>query len=276
MRLPFAKYHGAGNDFVLVDDRAGAWAPHEHAAAIAWLCARHTGIGADGLLLLRHDPTRAAAALEMVYYNADGAPSSFCGNGSRCFVAFARELGLVEPGETFPFRANDGLHRGRLGADGRVAVSMRIAAGVTRLGEREDHVDTGSPHFIRWASELPTGDIAPAARRVRYGEAYAETGVNVNFATEEGPGRLAVRTYERGVEGETLACGTGVTAAALSFADRHALTGRLHVDVRALGGELGVRFTRSAGGELDDVWLTGPARRVFGGEVSASDLPPAG
>lgn len=268
MALPFAKYHGAGNDFVLVDDRRGLWRASEAGERIARLCDRHVGIGADGLIYLRADADGSSGGLRMVYYNADGAPSSFCGNGSRCFVAFAARLGLAEPGVTFRFLANDGPHSGRLEVGGQVSVSMRIAGAVERLTERDDRVDTGSPHFVRWSRVLPQGDITEAAREVRYGGAYAKTGINVNYVTRLGDAALAIRTYERGVEGETLACGTGVTAAALSYADRERLTGRRELRVEARGGVLGVSFERSAEGLISDVWLSGPAEHVFDGTLS--------
>ena len=269
--LAFAKYHGAGNDFVCVDDRDGRFAAYEHPAAIAQLCERRLGIGADGLILLRADPAAAdGIGLRMVYYNNDGAPSSFCGNGSRCFLRFAFDLGLLGlPGDparpsAVDFEANDGRHRGRVLDAGTYRVTMRIAAGVERLGRRDDRVETGSPHFVRWCEVLPDGDITAEARAIRYGAAFAKTGINVNYVAEEG-GRLAIRTYERGVEAETLACGTGVTAAALSFAERRHLSGELEIGVRAMGGQLVVRLHREGSGVVRDVTLEGPAVRVFEG-----------
>ena len=272
MALAFSKYHGAGNDFVCVDDRGGDFSHLSEPATIAALCERHYGIGADGLILLRTDPSAAdGLGLRMVYYNSDGQPSSFCGNGSRCFLAFALELGLLgapECGGDAPsaieFEANDGRHRGEVLAPDRYRVSMRVAGRVSRLADADDRVETGSPHFVRWCGELPEGDITTAARAIRYAPAFAKTGINVNFVATEGKG-LAIRTYERGVESETQACGTGVTAAALSFAERRALEGTQEVRVRALGGDLLVRFRRARGGEVSDVTLEGPAERVFGG-----------
>ena len=277
--LSFRKYHGAGNDFVCVDDRAGAFAQVENAPAIAALCARHYGIGADGLIALRtHASADDGLGLEMVYYNADGAPSSFCGNGSRCFLRFAADLGLIGPPgnpEGLPhavdFDANDGTHRGEILAPDRFRVSMRVRGGVARLSADDDRVETGSPHFVRWCRVLPEGDITADAREIRYGAAFAKTGINVNYVAADGAG-LAVRTYERGVEDETQACGTGVTAAALSFAERRGLTGAQEVRVRALGGELAVGFRRGERGELSGVTLEGPAVFVFGGEVALGEV----
>ena len=279
MTLPFRKYHGAGNDFVCVDDRGGAFSAVGDAATTAALCARHYGIGADGLIALRTDASAAdALGLEMVYYNADGAPSSFCGNGSRCFLRFAADLGLVGlPGnggglpDAVDFVANDGPHRGEMLAPDRFRVSMLVRGGVARLSPDDDRVETGSPHFVRWCRTLPQGDITADARAIRYGAAFAKTGINVNYASADGDG-LTIRTYERGVEAETQACGTGVTAAALSFAERRALTGRQTVRVRALGGEMAVGFRREADGRVSDVTLEGPAAFVFAGEVRLEDV----
>ena len=264
--LAFAKYHGAGNDFVLVRyDRAG---PHfrDLGAFVRAVCDRHTGIGADGLILWTVETN---ARPRMAYRNADGAPSSFCGNGARCFVrCLADELGGSLAGEPFTFVANDGEHIGQLMPDGRVRVSMHVKGAVTRHSDEADLVDTGSPHYVTWCGALPDGDIAAAARAIRYAEPFAREGVNVNYAAagqRGAPAQLAVRTYERGVEAETLACGTGVTAVALSFAERRGLTGELDIPVRAVGGDLRVAFRRLADGSIADVTLTGPAVRVFAG-----------
>lgn len=283
--MRFSKYHGAGNDFVCIDDRRGIWrlahANTEERARVSALCHRHYGIGADGLLLLRTDADADADGLRlrMVYINKDGAPSSFCGNGARCFLAFARELGLLgAPGQIghsseVTFAANDGLHDGRVLTDG-YAVSMRITGGVTRLSHSDDRLETGSPHFVRWCETLPEGDIAADAREIRYGAAFAKTGINVNYVTER-DGGLAIRTYERGVEAETLACGTGVTAAVLSFAERRQLAGAHRVSVRAVGGELIVSFRRNRDGRYEQIVLEGPAAKVFSGDIDFDALPGA-
>ena len=274
----FSKYHGAGNDFVCVDDREGAFQRYQDPSTIATLCARHTGIGADGLILLQTDASAAdGLGLRMVYFNADGMPSSFCGNGSRCFLLFAFDLGLLgEPGQktlphTVNFEANDGTHVGEVLEEDwrhgrRFRVSMRVEGGVERLAESDDRVETGSPHFVRWCSVLPEGDITAEARAIRYSRQYKFRGINVNFVSEAEDGSLTIRTYERGVEAETLACGTGVTAAVLSFAERRQLTGAHRVCVKALGGTLDVAFVREADGALSSVTLEGPAKRVYSGE----------
>ena len=273
--IPFAKYHGAGNDFVCIDDRAGRFGRFETAANIAGICHRHLGVGADGLILLRSGRAVGSPPLQMVYYNSDGAPSSFCGNGARCFLRFAVDLGAVGPltyeigGAGIPFVASDGPHVGWVLSPDRCSVSMTLAGAVERLSERDDRVDTGSPHFVRWCSVLPQGDILADAREIRYSPAFAKTGINVNYVTEprEGSGALCIRTYERGVEGETLACGTGVTAAALSFAERRQLTGPQAIAVDALGGSLVVHMHRSSAGEISNLRLEGPTARVFDGRL---------
>ena len=262
--IHFTKYHGAGNDFVIVDDREGQYAFAENQATIARLCARHTGIGADGLIFVRI----ANAQLRMVYYNADGAPSSFCGNGSRCFAQACYDLGLVSLDKPFSFTANDGEHTATLLAPDRVEVSMRVSASAKTLPDGNCFVDTGSPHVVTWSEVLPKGDITAAAHAIRYNEAFAKTGVNVNFCAPT-PNGIAIRTYERGVEGETLACGTGVTAAAIVYAEREGLTGEVSVAIEALGGNLEVRFSRDGETEAPKhVRLVGPSVRVFEGQWS--------
>ena len=256
----FVKYHGAGNDFICIDDRSLTFAPFETQAQIADLCRRHLSVGADGLILLRKEDSDR---FRMVYYNSDGAPSSFCGNGSRCFIHFAHRLGLIEIDEELAFVAADGDHVGRIKTKDMVEVSMHISADLQRLSETDDFVDTGSPHFIRWTEVLPQGEITIPAREIRYSDAFAKTGVNVNFVSIQPNESLDIRTYERGVEDETLACGTGITAAAISFAERREMLGNLDIPVRALGGDLRVRFTRNAAGELENVTLVGPAKAVF-------------
>jgi len=268
--IAFSKYHGAGNDFVLIDDRSGAFEPFEKQAIIAELCGRQLGIGADGLMLLR---LSVSEQLRMIYYNSDGAPSSFCGNGSRCFLKFAVALGIIEQDQEVRFEANDGAHTGRVASAG-VTVSMRISDEISRRSEDVDIVETGSPHYVKWCPVLPEGEIIKEAREVRYSEAFAKTGINVNFVVDA-QNTLLIRTYERGVEGETLACGTGVTAAALSFAERRKLTGQQRIAVRALGGDLSVHFKRAESGQVTDVFLTGPAVHVFSGTYELDQPAPA-
>lgn len=256
MELSFYKYHGAGNDFILVDNRSGAI--QLQVSQIAALCHRRFGIGADGLMLLQEVPD---ADFEMVYYNADGNESTMCGNGGRCIAAFAHHLGIA--GADMRFKAVDGMHKARIRPDGTVALHMQD---VQQIGFEEDHVilDTGSPHYIQWVDDVSRIDVFGEGRAIRNREAFQPKGINVNFVQRAG-GDLLIRTYERGVEDETLACGTGVTAAAIAAVG--AETGHFHIPVRAVGGMLSVSFEKKDAGTAEDIVLTGGAVFVFKGIV---------
>ena len=273
--MQFQKYQGTGNDFILLDDRAEQFDPADQ-PRIAALCHRRFGIGADGLILLRN---RAGYDFEMVYFNADGFPTSLCGNGGRCTVAFAKFLGIID-NET-NFLAVDGPHEARMEADGTVRLKMpdvaapRPAPVHATLGDMYLH--TGSPHHVRFLTEethdeydydhphlLEEMDVVGVGRNIRQDQVYDPAGVNVNFA--EVPADPAqpwpVRTYERGVENETYSCGTGVTAVALAASQRGA---KSPVQLSTPGGLLEVAFTVRPDGGFADVWLSGPATRVFSG-----------
>jgi diaminopimelate epimerase len=270
----FVKYQGAGNDFVLVDQRRERWLTRGDRARVARLCDRRFGIGADGLILLE---PREGYDFEMIYFNADGGESSLCGNGGRCIAAFARHLGLVA-GQACSFLASDGRHEARitrsLGPGGEwVELKMADVVALERTEDGRAFVlDTGSPHYVRFVPDgaLPAFDVVGEGRAVRYGERFRTEGINVNFACAAADGALDVRTYERGVEDETLACGTGVTAAALAA---YAQSGRrdtaeeVELPVHARGGDLIVRF-RVENGVFTDIWLCGPAQRVFEGRLT--------
>ncbi len=279
----FRKYHGAGNDFILLlADRATGQAPFDLTdhAFIQRLCDRHFGIGADGLIVLEPDAD-PAIAFTMRYFNADGRLGSLCGNGSRCAVRAAADAGWISGTEPEPitFRASDGLHQAAIRPDGLIRLSMHdvpapghldLPADVQTSQERTFHLDTGSPHVVYL---LPFGlrdtDVATEGRRIRCDARFAETGgVNVNFVERDflGGAHLHIRTYERGVEAETLACGTGVTAAALVAA--HHYGSSAPVTVQARGGKLQVEFTAQADGGFTNVALIGPAVFVFEGEVN--------
>jgi len=253
MEYPFAKYHGAGNDFVMIDDREVVF-PENDQALIASMCDRHFGIGADGLILLRTHPS---FAFEMVYFNSDGAKSTFCGNGSRALVRFANDtMHIPSKGE---FLASDGVHYYEL--DDEIAVRMNVLGIAQSLGN-DFVIDTGSPHYVHFVENISQLDIVTYGQSVRYSDRFAQEGINVN-AVEVNGNRLILRTYERGVEDETLACGTGVTAAALVHAQREGmLTGEIPVEAK--GGNLKVRFDR-VGDSFENVILIGPAVRVFSG-----------
>lgn len=271
MALHFTKYHGAGNDFVLVlADRASGALPLDPAdqAAIARICDRHFGVGADGLIALR---PAAEVAFEMLYFNADGRPGSLCGNGSRCAVRAALDAGwLPADTPTLTFRAADGLHTATLLPDGLIRLSMRDVPAPQALPDDSAHrtyfLDTGSPHVVMLrAWGLNDVDVVAEGRGWRYDARFAPGGTNVNFAERlDGP-HLRLRTYERGVEAETLACGTGVAATALVAAHHYGIASP--ITLHALGGELLVTFERHADGSFTNVTLTGPAERVFAGSI---------
>lgn len=260
MKLNFHKYQGTGNDFVIVDNRRDIF-PKNDTKLVAWLCDRRFGVGADGLLLLETDKM---SDFRMVYFNADGKPGSMCGNGGRCLVAFAHSLGLV--GETTEFVAVDGPHRATV-LDGEVALKM---GDVETIHHKNNHsfLDTGSPHHVQLVKDLEGMDVEREGRKLRYG-LYGQKGSNINFVEALTDGSFQVRTYERGVEAETLSCGTGVTAVALAL---HSLgrTKAGEVTIRTKGGGLSVRFEEDRGRYVQ-VYLRGPAKEVFKGEISCSN-----
>ncbi|SHK31571.1 diaminopimelate epimerase [Hymenobacter psychrotolerans] len=264
MTLPFFKYQGTGNDFVMMDDRAHQFDEHNH-TLVRHLCDRRRGIGADGLILLRQHPEYD---FEMVYFNADGYLGSMCGNGGRCTVAFARQLGVIKTETTF--LAADGPHKARIDADGTVHLRMQDVLGQQEVENCGVFLDTGSPHLVRFqpASTLAELNVVAEGRAIRYNDRFREKGTNVNFVEAPAiPGQpWQVRTYERGVEDETLSCGTGVTAVALAASRRGAAS---PVHLRTPGGDLRVTFEGHPDGTFTNVYLSGPATRVFEGKVEA-------
>ncbi len=263
MLLQFHKYQGAGNDFVLFDDRQGQILPLLDEKNIARLCDRHFGIGADGLMLLRH--AVAPYDFEMLYYNSDGRPGSMCGNGGRCIVRFAAELGIDRT--IYRFLAVDGPHEATLTPAGEVALGMNDVSYFERHGA--DYVlDTGSPHYLQFVPSLEEVNVVQQGRAIRQSAPFAAKGINVNFVRETHDG-LELATYERGVEDETLACGTGVTAAAMGLLLRspESEDGSFHIPVRARGGQLYVTGERHAD-RFTHLQLVGPAERVFTGQIT--------
>lgn len=258
----FYKYQGTGNDFVIFDNREGKLSFTK--AQVAALCHRRFGIGADGLMLLNKHPQ---ADFEMVYYNADGGESSMCGNGGRCLVRFAADAGLYR--SLYRFVAIDGEHEARMEDGGKVALKMADVKAI-RLHGSASVLDTGSPHYVQTVKDVMGLDVFNAGRAVRNNNEFRKEGINVNFVehTEE-PDTIVVRTYERGVEDETLSCGTGVTAAAL--VNYHNENGYNCVNVKTKGGSLSVEFDRTEKG-FENIWLIGPAVKVFEGEVEISDF----
>ncbi|HEX6334813.1 MAG TPA: diaminopimelate epimerase [Flavisolibacter sp.] len=259
MKLKFYKYQGTGNDFVILDNRDGQYS-FLNTDHIAYICHRRFGIGGDGLMLLNHHDQYD---FEMKYYNSDGRESSMCGNGGRCLVKFASDIDIVR--STYRFLAIDGAHEASINADGTVALKMNDV-----LKVRQDHgdyiLDTGSPHFVHMANDVMDMDVVKKGRDIRYSKEFAKEGINVNFVEQTGhPDKIIVRTYERGVENETLSCGTGVTAAALVC--YHNDNGFNRVEVHTPGGNLSVEYDK-LGDSFKNIWLTGAAVKVFEGEIS--------
>lgn len=257
MELQFSKYQGTGNDFVMIDNRLQIFP--KNTALIKKLCDRRFGIGADGLLLLEND---SETDFKMVYYNSDGNESSMCGNGGRSIVAFAKKLGIVDSETTF--MAIDGAHFATIDATETVALQMK---NVDEIKIANDYVfmNTGSPHHVELVSDLKNIDVKTSGAQIRYSDLYGNAGSNVNFVAQINPDTFAVRTYERGVEDETLSCGTGVTAVALAmFATRKTTSQNVHLNVE--GGSLTVTFKEKEN-KFADIFLIGPATFVFSGCV---------
>jgi len=264
MRTRFVKMHGAGNDFVLVDDRGGSF-PVDDRARLAAFAARGTGIGCEGVILVQESAT---ADFRMRFFNPDGSEADLCGNGARCVAAFAREIGVVR-GDSMRFETKAGDVRAEIVGSGRVKVWMPSPKDL-----RPGFVNSGVPHRIVPVDDLSSVDVATEGRRIRFSAAFAPAGTNVDFVAYRPPHDLDIRTYERGVEAETGACGTGSVAAALVGVAQHGLS--FPVDVRTAKG-----FTLTIGGVFDgetfsSVTLTGPVSRVFDGEIDweALDISP--
>ena len=255
--MKFYKYQGTGNDFVMIDNRDLLF-PKWDTTFVASICHRRFGVGADGLILLENDPNYD---FRMVYYNADGAQSTMCGNGGRCVVAFARKLGVIDR-ETH-FVAVDGAHRAFITAEGEVRLQMQNVAEVSVF---PDYVflNTGSPHHVQWVKDVEAVDVKAEGAALRYGSLYADKGgSNINFVSVADEG-FKVRTYERGVEDETYSCGTGATAVALALFQTQR-TDQKELTLYTRGGNLKVSFQRVGEGYAN-VWLSGPATFVFEGD----------
>ena len=255
MELKFYKYQGTGNDFVMVDNRDGAFDTN-NTVLVEKLCHRRFGIGADGFILLENEP---GYDFKMVYFNSDGNQSSMCGNGGRCIVQFAHDIGVI--GDKTKFLAIDGPHDAYLE---KKLVHLKMID-VNQIENNEDHfyMNTGSPHYVKKVEGIKNFPVFEEGKKIRYNERFKEKGTNVNFTEKEGK-TLHVRTYERGVEDETFSCGTGVTAAALA-ASYSGMTSP--VRIQTLGGELSISFQKTADG-FNNVFLIGPAQRVFEGTVT--------
>jgi diaminopimelate epimerase len=257
--IHFHKYQGTGNDFIILDNREGLHSGLT-TAQIQFLCSRRFGIGADGLMLLNLKP---GYDFEMKYYNSDGSESTMCGNGGRCMVKFASHLGIHRP--VYHFLAIDGPHEAEIDDDGTVSLKMKDVKSVSDF-HGDFVLDTGSPHYIKIVNNVMDLDVYEKGHRIRNSEAFSKEGINVNFVEQKGDDEIIVRTYERGVEDETFSCGTGVTAAALVC--YHNEIGFNNVDVRTKGGKLSVEFVRTGEDTYEDIWLCGPAEKVFEGNIT--------
>ena len=257
MTTTFYKYQGTGNDFIIIDNRL-QHIDKLNTKRIAQLCDRRFGIGADGFILLETDET---TDFKMVYFNADGNESSMCGNGGRCIVAFAKFLGIIE-NET-EFIAIDGIHNAKIEND-IVHLQMQNVAEV-EVFDAHSFLDTGSPHHVELVSDLENFEVKSKGSKIRSGQPYNKAGTNVNFVEQISEAHFAVRTYERGVEDETLSCGTGVTAVALAMHKTGKTTANT-VELKTQGGHLTVTFNANENG-YNAIWLVGAAQQVFKGEL---------
>ncbi len=258
MKIVFYKYQGTGNDFVMLDNRDGKYdfLTLEHVVS---LCDRRFGIGADGLIRINSHETHD---FEVDYFNSDGT-KSFCGNGARCAVAFAETLGIDVSKATF--MAIDGVHEARK-VENVVHLKMNNVDHV-ECGVDSYIANTGSPHYMVFVDDVKNEDVVAKGRSVRYSEKYLKEGINVNFIEPIGEHSIRIRTYERGVEDETLSCGTGATACALAFAELNGWLGEHLVEVAVEGGDLRVALERQESGEFVNIELIGPAQFVYKGEI---------
>lgn len=276
--MKFWKYQGAGNDFVMLDQRETQWISREDTTLIGHLCDRRFGIGADGLILLQKHPE---FDFEMVYFNADGKESTMCGNGGRCIVAFAWHLGIMD--RSCRFMAIDGIHEAQVSGISENASAGRTQAGIAVNLKMSDVqqvekagdayiLNTGSPHYVRFVKNLENLDMVTEGRAVRYSDRWKKDGINVNLVADAATNsKYPIRTYERGVEDETYACGTGATAAAIAtFLSEGGKVGDFAIDLQTKGGELVVNCHANGDGTFSNIWLWGPAVRVFEGEIQLS------
>lgn len=256
MKLTFYKFQGTGNDFIMIDNRTGIF-DKNNTKLVAFLCDRKFGIGADGLILLENE---AEVDFKMVYYNSDGNESSMCGNGGRCLVAFADYLKIIK--DTARFNAVDGFHYATI-SEGIVSLQMKDVDTI-KVKPNSVFLDTGSPHHVQEVPHLKDFAVKTEGERLRYG-VYGEKGSNINFVEQITASGFNVRTYERGVEDETLSCGTGVTAVAIAM-HKIGKTSASTIKIHAVGGDLEVKFETSEG-TYTHIFLTGPAKFVFKGEI---------
>jgi diaminopimelate epimerase len=258
MVVHFHKYHGTGNDFIMMDARNSRFSPPPP-DIISGLCDRRLGIGADGLVIIHPHEN---LDFMMKYYNSDGHEGSFCGNAGRCAMVFTSRLGIVD--QEARFEAYDGVHEGRIISDKTVILTM-LPVSAVRYFQDHYELDTGSPHYVKFTDSVEKTDVRTEGAAIRYSQPYKKEGVNVNFVSFYKEG-IYVRTYERGVEDETLSCGTGNIASAICAAiqtgsDNHSY------NVFTRGGILRVSFNRTGKEQFENITLEGPVKFVFEGDV---------
>lgn len=258
MQIEFYKYQGTGNDFVMIDNRSDFF-PKANVQLIAHLCDRRFGIGGDGLILLEND---SDTDFKMVYYNSDGNQSSMCGNGGRCLVAFAKRLNVIDNSCTFI--ATDGLHHATITENGQVSLQMIDVPNV-KITPEYVFLNTGSPHHVQMVEDLENYSIKESGAAIRYGALYGNEGSNINFVKQINADTFSLRTYERGVEDETLSCGTGATATAIAM-NAIGKTNSTSIHLNVEGGKLEVSFDK-IGNQFTNVFLIGPAEFVFKGVI---------
>lgn len=257
--MKFYKYQGTGNDFVMIDNRLENF-PKNNTKLVESLCDRRFGIGADGLILLENDNS---TDFKMVYYNSDGNESSMCGNGGRCLVAFAKSLNVINNEATFI--ATDGLHNATIDENGIVSLQMKDVSEV-KIEDEYVFLNTGSPHHVTLVNDLENYNVKENGATIRYSDLYGKVGSNVNFVNQLSENHFALRTFERGVEDETLSCGTGATATAIAM-NAIGKTNSNAIDINVEGGKLKVTFEKSEKG-FEKVFLIGPATFVFEGTIT--------
>jgi len=255
MKISFFKYQGTGNDFIIVDDRNKLFPADND--LIVHLCDRKFGIGSDGLILIQNSST---ADFHMEFFNPD-ASKSFCGNGSRCAVAFAYRIGMIE--RTTNFTAIDGLHSAVVESSSIVKITMKDVIDL-RKSDADMILNTGSPHFVRFTENLAEEDIINTGREIRFSEQFKQEGINVNLVEVLGNNKVKCATYERGVENETLSCGTGVTAVAIAANQLKNCSSPISIVTK--GGNLAVEFEYTKD-RYKNVTLKGPAAFVYKGEI---------
>ena len=261
MKINFSKYQGTGNDFVIIDNRQNNIVLTTE--QIAFICDRKKGIGADGLMLLDN---KEGYDFEMIYYNANGLEGSMCGNGGRCLTQFAYDIGLNK--KQFNFIAIDGPHESTINEDGWVYLKMSDVNAVEKNIDSDTPffvLNTGSPHYIEMVDSINSVDVFGLGQMIRFNDRFKSEGINVNFVQQQDD-KIFVRTYERGVENETLSCGTGVTAAALISGIEK--LGEQTIQIEKLGGKLAVRFNNKGDQVFNNIWLMGPGTFVFSGSIT--------